>query len=106
MKTSLKTCSKRVLAVVLVTAMLLMSMVVAVSASVQSATGGTVVASQTVTNGLTYEKTQYTDAKGYNQTAYTMEFNPSTGLIPMGYQKWVGGYDYTYESVDDARAAG
>jgi len=106
MKTSLKTCSKRVLAVVLVTAMLLMSMVVAVSASVQSATGGTVVASQTVTDGLTYEKTQYTDAKGYNQTAYTMEFNPSTGLIPMGYQKWVGGYDYTYESVDDARAAG
>ena len=106
MKTSLKTCSKRVLAVVLVTAMLLMSMVVAASASVQSATGGTVVASQTVTDGLTYEKTQYTDAKGYNQTAYTMEFNPSTGLIPMGYQKWVGGYDYTYESVDDARAAG
>lgn len=106
MKTSFKAHVKHVLAVVLVTAMLLSSMAIGASASVADTIGGTVVASQTVTTGLTYEKTQFTDAKGYNQTAYTMEFHPSTGLIPMGYQKWVGGYDYTYESVDDARAAG
>ncbi len=106
MKTSFKAYAKRVLAVVLVTTLLLSSMVVAVSASLQSATGGNVVDSQTVTAGLTYEKVQYTDAKNYNQTAYVMEFNPSSGLMPMGYQKWVGGYDYTYESVEDARAAG
>ena len=107
MKTSFKAHGKHVLAVVLVMALLLSSMVVAVSAgSVTSATGGSVVASKTVTNGLTYEKTQYTDAKGYNQTAYAMEFNPSAGLMPLAYQKTSGWGVLTSASIADAEAKG
>ncbi len=107
MKTVIKKCSASVLAVVLVMSMLIpTAMFTASAASVADRLGGSTVASQTVTNGLTYEKVTFTkSSKG--QTAYVMEFNPETsGLMPMGYQSWVGGHALTSESIADAKAAG
>ena len=70
---------------------------------------GTIVtsASETIAEGLEYNKTTYTDKNGLGQSLYTMEFDPAqTGYMPMMYQGKPSYGTTTENSIAAAQAAG
>lgn len=70
---------------------------------------GTIVTStsETIADGLEYNKTTYTDKNGLGQSLYTMEFNPAqTGYMPMMYQGKPSYGTTTEKSIAAAEAAG
>ena len=70
---------------------------------------GTIVtsASETIAEGLEYNKTTYTDKNGLGQSLYTMEFNPAqTDYMPMMYQGKPSYGTTTENSIAAAEAAG
>ena len=107
MKTLLKKWTAVTMTIVLVLSMMIPAMFVTVSAgTLADATGGSVVDSSTVTNGLTYEKVTFSKAsKG--QTGHVLEFNPSTsGLVALPYQVTAGTGATVGQSIADAQANG